>query len=173
MSDGTARSDDSAAGGVRAWMRAVLAGVGLARPPEPSPPLPASTDRGTLLAEERTRLALERSFLAAERTLMAWIRTSLSMISFGFTMVKFIGFLAQRDVTPVGVLGRAWSAEGVGFTLVSLGTGALVVAIIQHRHTLGMLHAQGLTSRWSLSLTVATLVALLGVFAFGGLALRY
>jgi putative membrane protein len=133
----------------------------------------SATDRGTLLAEERTRLARERSFLAAERTLMAWIRTSLSMIGFGFTMVKFLEFLEQRDKALVGVLGVKWSSGGVGFTLVSIGTGALVVAVIQHRHTLRMLRAEGLMSRWSLSLTVAILMALLGVFAFGGLVLRY
>jgi putative membrane protein len=127
---------------------------------------PPSADRGAVLAEERT-------LLAAERTLMAWIRTSLSMISFGFTMVKLFEYLEHQGTRLVGPFGRVWGPAAIGFTLVAIGVFALVAALVQHRRTLRMLHAQGLAPRWSLGLTVGVLLALLGVFAFGSLALRY
>jgi putative membrane protein len=130
-------------------------------------------DRGTQLAEQRTRLAVKRSFLAAERTLMAWVRTSLSMISFGFTMVKFFEYLEAERKLTVGWFGRSWAPATLGLTLITIGTVALVAAVIQHWHTLEELREEGLAPGWSLALTVATLVAVLGVFAFGSLVLRY
>jgi putative membrane protein len=130
-------------------------------------------DRGTELAEQRTRLAVKRSFLAAERTLMAWVRTSLSMISFGFTMVKFFECLeAERNLT-VGWFGRSWAPATLGLTLIAIGTVALVAAVVQHWHELAELREEGLAPGWSLALTVATCVAVLGIFAFGSLVLRY
>jgi putative membrane protein len=134
-----------------------------------------NSDRGrsTQLAEQRTRFAIKRSFLAAERTLMAWMRTSLSMISFGFTMVKFFEYLeAERQLT-VGWFGRSWAPATLGLTLITIGTGALIVAVVQHWRTLKELREEGLEPRWSLALTVAAFVAVLGVFAFGSLILRY
>jgi putative membrane protein len=126
-----------------------------------------------VLAEQRTRLAVKRSYLAAERTLMAWMRTSLSMISFGFTMVKFFEYLASERNLSAGWFGRSWAPATLGLTLITIGTGALVVAVIQHRHILEELREEGLEPGWSLALIVATLVAVLGVFAFGSLVLRY
>ena len=114
-------------------------------------------DRGTRLAVQRTGLALERSYLAAERTLMAWVRTSLSMISFGFTMVKFFEYLAEERGPTVGLFGRTWAPSTVGLTLIAIGTGALVAAVLQHRQMLEALRREGLAPRWSLALTVAAL----------------
>ena len=163
---------DAAGGGVRRWLRRARAAAGLGAAPAPVPP-PVPADRGTLLAERRTRLAVKRSFLAAERTLMAWVRTSLSMISFGFTTAKFFEYLeAERQLT-VGWFGRSWAPATLGLTLITIGTGVLVVAVIQHWHTLRSLREGGLAPGWSLALSVATLVALLGIFAFGSLVLRY
>ena len=157
--------------GLGAWVRATLGAIGWGKV-EPRPAPPPTTDRGTELAEERTRLAFGRSFLAAERTLMAWIRTSMSMISFGFTLVKFMEYVREeRSLT--GVFGRQFAPPAFGLTLVTLGTLALVVAVLQHRQTLKRLRERGLEPRWSLTLTVATVVAVLGVFAFGSLVLHY
>ena len=61
----------------------------------------------------------------------------------------------------------------LGLTLISIGTGALLVAVIQHRRTLVQLRHEGLAPGWSLALTVATLVAVLGLFTFGSLVLKY
>jgi putative membrane protein len=123
------------------------------------------------LAEERTGLALKRSFLAAERTLMAWVRTSMSMISFGFTLVKFFQYLAEERGPLVGVFGRTWTPTTVGLGFITIGTGALVAAVLQHQRTLKELRRQGFESGWSLALTVATLLSVLGVFAFGTILL--
>jgi inner membrane protein YidH len=139
---------------------------------EPPPASPATTDRGTLLAEQRTEYAAQRTYLAAERTLMAWIRTSLSMISFGFTLVKAFEYLAGERKLPSGWFGVR-SPTALGLTLISIGTLALVFAVIQHWQTLKGLRARGLEARWSLALTVATLVAALGVTAFGSLVLHF
>jgi putative membrane protein len=162
----------SLGGGLCRWLTGIGAAIGLGRTPASPPPVEA-TDRATRLAEQRTGLAIQRSYLGAERTLMAWMRTSLSMISFGFTMVKVLEALeAERGIT-YGWFGRSWSPTTLGITLISIGTGALVVAAIQHRRTLRGLRQQGLAPGWSLALTVATLVAVLGVFAFGSLVLKY
>jgi inner membrane protein YidH len=158
---------------VGAWVRTVLGAVGIGRATV-QPVALSPTDRATQLAEERTRLALERNFLAAERTLMAWVRTSLSMISFGFTLVKFFEYLEERRKLEVtGPFGHSYAPESLGFTLITIGTLALVAAVLQHRQTLRALHRHGLTPRWSLALTVATAVSVLGVFAFGSLVMRY
>jgi putative membrane protein len=147
--------------------------VGLGRRREPPAARPA-TDRGTLLAEERTQLAFERSFLAAERTLMAWVRTSMAMISFGFTIVKFVQYLEEdRKLRVSGPLGRSFGVEGLGLAFITIGTLALVAAVLQHRRTLRTLHARGFESGFSLALAVAGFVAVLGVFAFGSLVLRF
>jgi putative membrane protein len=128
------------------------------------------TDESTALSRQRTSLSIERSFLAFERTLMSWLRTSLSMISFGFTLVKFFEFLAdERGGQIVGKMGRIWAPTTVGMSMVVIGTGALIVAIIQHRRRVEALRREGLLPQWQLALSVATLVAVLGVFAIGAL----
>jgi putative membrane protein len=120
-----------------------------------------------------TGLAIERTFLAAERTLQAWVRTALSMISFGFTIVKFFQFLVEdRGGQLVGILGRQRSPAAVGLALVTIGTLALIGAIVQHRAALAELHRKGLAPRWSLALTVAVTVVLLGMFIFASLLLN-
>ncbi len=159
------------AGSVRGWLGRVRAAI-RRQPPEPFAP-PPTVDRNTLLAEARTRLAVKRTFVAMERTLMAWIRTSLSMISFGFTIVKIFEYLEAERKLTLGWFGRSWGPATLGLTLITIGTGALVVAVIQHRHEMKALREQGLAPTWSLALTVATLVAVLGVYAFGALVLRY
>jgi putative membrane protein len=160
--------------GVVARMRAALAAMTVGHAPAPTPVVPA-VDRGTELAQVRTDLALDRSFLAAERTLMAWMRTSLSMISFGFTIVKFLQYAAEeRNLSSfVGPFGHKFGPNALGLTLVTIGTLSLAFAVIQHRQTLQRLHQRGLAPRWSLTLTVAGLISLLGVFAAGSLILKY
>lgn len=134
-----------------------------------SPKIPGS-DLGTVLAHERTDLALGRSNLAAERTLMAWIRTALSMISFGFT----IGKLGQvlNDVTLKGVLGfeHTVSMQSLAFFLVILGTGALLLAALQHRKRVLELRKAGLNRELSISFYVSIVLALIGLFAMTSLA---
>jgi putative membrane protein len=115
--------------------------------------------------DQSTQLALQRSFLATERTLMAWIRTSLSMIGFGFTLAKLFQSLASSNVLIRGPAGNVWTAEGVGMTMISLGAFALIVAVFDHWRELKQLHAAGLEQRFSLTMTVASVLAILGVMA--------
>jgi putative membrane protein len=115
--------------------------------------------------DRNTQLALQRSFLATERTLMAWIRTSISMIGFGFTLAKLFQSLAWSNVLIRGPAGNVWTAEGAGLLLISLGTFALVVAIFDHDREMKQLRAAGLPARFSLSLAVASVLAILGVMA--------
>jgi putative membrane protein len=147
------------------------------QPDRQSPDIPVAKalesgakDEGTQLSRKRTSLAIERSFLAFERTLMAWLRTSLSMISFGFTLVKFFEFLENERGAPiVGGFGRTWATTTLGMAMIVIGTGALVVAILQHRRRVAALRREGLLPQWNLALNVAMLVAVLGVFALGSL----
>jgi putative membrane protein len=131
-------------------------------------PVAPTADRATALAEERTDLAVQRNYMAAERTLMAWIRTSLSMISFGFTIAKVFEHLVADRQLKLGVFSRPTT---LGLALVALGTVALVVAVVQHRQTLRYYGKQGVVPAWSLALAVATVLAILGVFAFGSMVL--
>src|SRR5688572_6874724 len=127
----------------------------------PSQPHSEGSPSSLELAGTRTALAFERSYLAAERTLMAWVRTSLSMISFGFTMVKFFEYVDSSRGPTVGIFGRTWAPATVGLALMSIGIFALVAAVFQHRQVLTTLHKEGLQPTWSLSLTVAGLMAVL------------
>lgn len=120
--------------------------------------------------DQNTLLAMKRNLLAGERTLMAWIRTAISMIGFGFTLAKLFQALADKNILIKGPAGRTWSAEGVGMSLITLGTFALVFAIFDYRRELKLLRAAGLESRFSLPLAVASVLAILGLMALISLA---
>jgi hypothetical protein len=79
-----------------------------------------------------------------------------------------MGRLSENSVVTITI-----GPATLGLALISIGTVSLVIAVAQHRRTLRALHSSGLASRWSLALTVATLVSVLGVFAFGSLVLNY
>ena len=115
--------------------------------------------------DRNTQLALQRSFLATERTLMAWIRTSISMIGFGFTLAKLFQSLAASNVLIRGPAGNAWTAEGVGMLLITLGTFSLIVAVFDHHREIKQLRTAGLPGRFSLTMVVASILAILGVMA--------
>jgi len=133
----------------------------------PPPPERVESDLSTELSKKRTSLSVERSFLSFERTLMSWLRTSLSMIGFGFTLVKFFDYLAEQRGAPVeGRFGKTWASDSMGLALITIGTVALVIAVIQHKRRVDALRGIGLVPQWNLALGVAALVAALGVFAF-------
>lgn len=132
-------------------------------------PRSSTPNRATQLSERRTALSVERSFLSFERTLMSWLRTSLSLISFGFTLAKFFQYLAEeRGGAVVGPLGRTWASDTVGLVMITIGTFALVAAVIQHHRRVSALRELGLAPQWNLAMWVATAIAALGVFAFFG-----
>jgi putative membrane protein len=121
------------------------------------------------LAQQRTDLAMDRTIIAADRTLMAWIRTAISMIGFGFTLYQFLRYLREAEASvPISLHGP----RNFGLALVGLGTAALIVAAVQHRQYLGRLGRSGARVPWSLTFTVAILVALIGVLTFVSILLR-
>jgi putative membrane protein len=119
--------------------------------------------------DEGTRLAIQRTQLACERTLMAWIRTAFSMISFGFTIGKFVEYLEkQPDV-------RAGLSEGhlLPKVLVVLGLLSLFIGGWEFRHSMVKLGTQaGVPFRVAPVGIVASLVAVIGLFALAGLFIR-
>ena len=131
----------------------------------------APSDRGTVLAEERTDLAVQRTVIAAERTLMAWIRTALSMIGFGFSIYKFFQYLPEE--VAAGNIRNPQAPRNLGMSLIALGTLALTAAAWQHRNFLNKLGASQKRHLWSISFVVAIFVILIGLITFYGVLLRH
>lgn len=115
---------------------------------------------------DQNTLAMHRTFMASQRTLMSWIRTSISMIGFGFTLAKAFQTLAEPHILVTGPGGKVWTAEGVGMAFISLGTFALIFAILDHRRQLKWLRTRGLKVRFNLPAVVASVLAILGIIAF-------
>ena len=121
----------------------------------------------THLADERTSLALDRTRLAHERTLMAWVRTAVSLISFGFTIYKF--FQGMTDANQIAQTHRLLTPRAFGAVMIGIGVFALILATMQHRVEMKKLDAEysqyGPPPR-STSMSVASIVACLGILAF-------
>ena len=115
-------------------------------------------------------LALDRTKLAVDRTLMAWVRTALSMISFGFTIYKFLQFIQEQSKVP---LARPDAPRNLGLALIGIGTFALVTACIQYVGYLRELSSDAHPYKpMNVTFTVACLIALLGLLAFGSILFR-
>jgi len=131
------------------------------------------------LAARRTGMAFQRTRMAADRTLMAVMRTSLSLIGFGFTIFQFF-----QKLTDAGTISHDRAARRFGTALVVLGIAMLTVGIAFHvsymnelRRMRKELKAEGLIHAEtqfpvSLSLMVAVLLLLLGVFAVASMTLN-
>ena len=77
-----------------------------------------------------------RVYFAAERTLLAWIRTGLTVMGLGFVVARFGLFLSV-----IGAADRAhpivaghWRSSVLGIALVLAGAGAILGAVVNHRH---------------------------------------
>jgi putative membrane protein len=123
-----------------------------------------STDPRTGLAKERTSFAKFRTQLALDRTTLAWIRTALTMATFGFGTVGFFRSLRESSPTPESVQLHA-SAIRFGMALIVLGVAATLLSGITHWRALRRLRRDELPilSRWPLSITVAVLLAIVGL----------
>ena len=118
---------------------------------------------GNVLVEQRTDLAVERTLLAADRTMMAWIRTAISMIGFGFTLYKFLEYMVQQKEAALVTLHRP---RNLGLAFIGLGIFSLVIAVVQDWQFTRRLLGHERRKPINLSLLVAGMVALIGVFAF-------
>jgi putative membrane protein len=116
-----------------------------------------------------TRLAIDRTRLAYERTMMAWIRTAASLITFGFTIYKFFQLEIKATApNPDPLIGPR------GFALIMISTGlfALLMAGVQHHHSLSLMKQTYGTIPRSVAGPVAALVGVLGLFALIAVVLR-
>jgi len=111
-------------------------------------------------------LARERNRAAADRTLMAWIRTSIAMIGFGFGIGKISEALVEADskiaAEPIN------SGLIFGESFIALGVFGLLAAVIQHWGILRRIEQEEYIYRQprALSMIVAILLLLIGLFAF-------
>lgn len=125
---------------------------------DPGPVPPSATAAST------TDLAITRTILAAGRTLMASMRTALSMIGFGFTIYKFLNGLHEAG----GIhLRRPDEPRRLGVFLVALGTGSLLVGILEYVRTLG--RVAGRRPRLRSTFYVACALVALGFWVLAGL----
>ena len=115
-----------------------------------------------------TRLAVERTRLAYERTMMAWVRTAASLISFGFTIYKFF----QLELKSAPTADRLMGPRGFALTMIATGLVALILAGLQHHHSLGSMKQTYGTQPRSVAGPVAALIALLGLFALAAVFSR-
>ena len=117
---------------------------------------------------EPTRLAYERTYLAHERTLMAWLRTALSLISFGFTISKFFEYLQQKQAESAPLIG----AKAVGILMIAVGLVSLALASLQHFRAIRLIRERCPGLPRSLAQVTAGLLAVLGLLALVGAAIR-
>lgn len=128
------------------------------------------------MSARRTGMSFQRTRMSADRTLMSVIRTSLSLIGFGFTIAQFFQKLHQAEI-----LRSSGAPKNFGIALVLLGVGMLAVGILYHvsfmlglRRTRAALKGGGLIHAEShfpvsLTLVVALLLLLIGLFAIASL----
>jgi len=134
---------------------------------------PKPVDPRVSMARDRTSMASFRTKLALDRTTLAWIRTTLAMASFGFGMVAFFRSIRQR--TPDAETVRLHQgAIRMGTSLIVLGIVATVLAGASHWFTLRRLRRaeSPVVSQWSLSITVAMLLAVIGLAGLWALFVR-
>jgi hypothetical protein len=74
--------------------------------------------------------------------------------------------LRHPQVLRVRAGRQAAGARPLGLSLILLGTGALVAASLQHLKELRILDPGATRRRWSLSLTIAAAISLIGVLPF-------
>ena len=116
------------------------------------------------LAEQRTEAAKFRTQIALDRTTLAWIRTTVTMATFGFGMVGFFRSLEQTNPTPRSVR-LHYGAVKFGLALIILGIVATVSSGVSHWYALRRLRRgdDPVLTQWPLSITLAMLVAVLGL----------
>lgn len=120
--------------------------------------------------DQSTKLAFDRTWLGEERTLLAWIRTATSLITFGFAIYSFFGIsTGAGNKLTVSTQGPRVFAEG----LIAVGLLSLLGAAIQRRHAVLQMRKLHHTPRRSIGGIVAALLAIVGIFGFVVILLRF
>ena len=120
-----------------------------------------------------------RTRLSVERTMMSWVRTAAALIGFGFTIVQF--FARVQDLPEVAPAYFPYAPRYLGLSLIFCGVMALVISIWEYHWGLRYLWSgnfaaiAGVTREGSQTplLAVAVVLALIGLFAFFAVALRF
>lgn len=126
-----------------------------------------------LHSRDQAGLAYFRTLLALDRTTLAWVRTTLTMASFGFSMVAF--FRTMQNQSPNAETFRLHrGAIRMGMALILLGVIGAVLTGLSHWSTLRRLQrGESLeVSQWPLSVTVAMLIAIIGLLGLWELFLK-
>jgi putative membrane protein len=120
-----------------------------------------------------------RTRLSVDRTMMAWIRTATALIGFGFTIVQF--FERFGGMEGVATASRPQAPWYLGLALIGAGVFALALSIWQYTRVVDYLWSPayrslaGVAERQRMhtaTLSLAILVALIGVFAFVAILTR-
>ena len=109
-------------------------------------------------------MAQYRTQLALDRTTLAWIRTTITMATFGLGMIGF--FRSLRQSAPSGETIRLHQAAiHFGEALIIIGLVALLGIAVAHWLALRRLRREETLplSVWPLSITMAALLAVLGL----------
>jgi putative membrane protein len=165
----------------------VAGGIGVSDPaqrdglPATSAPPAASTiaDRFDIRPTASDHFSWLRTRASLERTLMSWIRTAVSLIGFGFTIVQF--FERIQDLPGVNPARHPAAPRYLGLALIACGVLALAVSIWQYHWTIRYLWSDsfapiaGMTKEGLQTplYAVAFALALIGIFAFGAVLLRF
>jgi putative membrane protein len=118
------------------------------------------------MAGTRTSLATFRTALALDRTTLAWVRTALTFATFGFGMIGFFRALVAATHSAEAVRFHQ-AAVSMGEGLVVIGLVATLLAAGSHWMALRRLRRgdQLSVARVPLSVAIAVLIALLGLYA--------
>ena len=150
-----------------------------------SAPLSDSQERFEVHMTSDSHFSWIRTRLGIERTMMAWIRTSVSLIGFGFTIVQF--FQKLNDMAGVAPPRRPEAPRYLGLALIGAGILTLIISGFQYQRIIRYLWGTPFRALAGKSetgpmnpiveqspvLAVTISIAVIGVFAFGAVLLRF
>jgi putative membrane protein len=131
----------------------------------PAGPTPQEALTQTHFSWFRTRMSVERTF-------MSWTRTAVSLIGFGFTIYQFLRSLERASERPD-------APRNFGLAFIGAGVLAMAMGVFQRQREIAYLNGpefqgfgwrEGLP-RWRFSNLIAAVVIIIGVVAFGWIAL--
>jgi putative membrane protein len=132
----------------------------------------------SVVHQKESHFSWLRTRMSVERTLMSWVRTATALIGFGFTIFQF--FERFNSIPGVAAPRSPGTIRVIALGLIGCGTGALIVAIVEYRQMLGYLWSDEFgeiagvaeRQRTTPALIVAVFLGLVGLIAFGTIALR-